>query len=59
MIKLSESTINLQLISYIVVKDNAFPVKLGAIKNICSHHFYSTNWTRCPSTCDILGKGKK
>lgn len=38
MIKLSESTINLQLISYIVVKDNAFAVKLGAIKE----HLFSS-----------------
>lgn len=32
MIKLSDSTINLQLTSYIMVQDNALPIKLGAIQ---------------------------
>ena len=32
MIKLSDSTINLLLTSYIIVQDNALPIKLGAIQ---------------------------
>ena len=44
MIKLSDSMINLQLISYIVVKDNVFPIKLGAIQKHLFSLFLFNKW---------------